>query len=129
MQNAVQVYWAQVRLALGQITTQTAFITSVDLPERGVTPGATCEVSAETAARRIAERSHRLSSQAEIDKFHKDQAARDRECRILTEKQKNNSILALTPELATQLGFLAPAVEQEKSRGARGAAKPTEAAV
>ena len=128
MQNAVQVYWSQVKLARQQISTPTAFITSLDVPEKGVTPDAVCEVSAEMAARRMAERTHRLSSKAEIDQFHKDQAARYRECRILTEKQKNNSTLALTPELAAQLGFMAPAVvEQDKSKG-RGTAKPAEAA-
>lgn len=128
MQNSVQVYWAQVKQARTLISTPTAFITSLDVPEKGVTPGAVCEASAETAARRMAERTHRLSSEAEIKAFHREQAARDRECRILTEKQKNNSTLALTPELAAQLGFLAPAVEHEKPKGARAAAQPAEAA-
>jgi hypothetical protein len=127
MQNVVQVYWGQVKQARTLIDTPTAFITSLDLPERGVTPGAICEATAETAARRIAERSHRLSTKAEIEKFHKEQASRDRECRILTEKQKNNSTLALTPELAAQLGFLQPAGEHNKSKGSRAAAEPAEA--
>jgi hypothetical protein len=132
MENSVTVYWHRVAQMRTQISTSTAFITSVDLPEKGINPGAVCEATAEFAARRLAERTHRLSTPQEIEAFHTDQSARDRACRIQTEKQKERSVLALTPELAIQLGIVAPAAassQETPHRSARNAARPVEATV
>jgi hypothetical protein len=106
--NSVTAYWQRVAAMRPDIKGRTAFITSVDVPERGVTPDSVSEVLAEGAARRLAERTHRLSTPEEIQRFHTEQAARDMQCRLLTEKQKERSVLALTPELAAQLGMIAP---------------------
>jgi hypothetical protein len=103
--NTVQTYWLRVAAERANIKAPTVFITSLDNPERGVNPGAVCEVHKETAARRLAERTHRLASQAEIKTFHDEQAARDRELRIQNEK-RTQSPLALTTELAEHLGIL-----------------------
>jgi hypothetical protein len=114
--NTPQAYWQRVAQERAAIATPTAFITSVDMPERGVNAGAVCEVSRENAARRLAERSHRLSTANEIETFHREQAARDRECRLQTEKQKERSVLALTPELAQQIGILMPAAAEHAGK-------------
>jgi len=120
--NTVQLYWVRVQEMRSHIKGPTAFITSQDLPEKGINAGAICEVDAETAARRLAERTHRLATAAEIEQFHRDQAARVHECRVQTEQQKERSVLALTPELAAQIGMLAPAATSPEhlSKSARG---------
>lgn len=125
MSNAVQTYWQRVGIERAAIKSSTVFITSLDNPERGVNPGAVCEVTREYGARRLAERTHRLASPAEIRTFHEEQAVRDRDCRIATERQKERSVLALTPELAERIGMLSPhiAAQADGSKRTEATAK------
>jgi len=91
------------------------FITSLDNPDKGSTPGSVVDAFVDHAARRIVSGTHRKSTPEEIERFRAEQAARDRECRVIEERQKEKSVLALTPELAQQLGMVQVRNETAKS--------------
>ena len=95
------------------------FITSVENYEKGVTGGAVCEANPDHAARRIVAGTHRVSHAEEIASWKSDQQARERECRLLEEKQKEKSVLALTPEMAQAIGLLGTQADNKSQSKAR----------
>lgn len=92
------------------------YITSLDLPERGITGDVTVSAQVEVAARCIASRTHRRAIPSEIDQFHSDQLDRASACFAETLRNSSNKVVTLTPSMARDLGFVPaePIVEAGK---------------
>lgn len=90
------------------------FITSIEDELKGMHGGMVSEASTDIAARCLANKTHRLSTEAEGQAFLKASEERAMQYRIIEEKKKNTSILQLSPELATQLGMAAAADTKKK---------------
>jgi hypothetical protein len=96
-----------VRTAQGQIFAPAVYITSLDDPLKGQVGGAVCSADRETAARRIVERSHRLSTDEEIAQFYAAMNQRNHDCaEIETRKklEKGGLITVLHPDAAQRYG-------------------------
>ena len=91
------------------------FVTSIENDSRGIDGGVVVETDREITARLLAERTHRLSTTAEIEKFHSDsQAAHDS---ILADEYNKKQQYAMPPEMKILMDALL------KSQGSTGARK------
>jgi hypothetical protein len=100
----VQTYWNAVKAERAKIAEPVVFITSIanrfDHTSHG---GMVSEASADHAARRIVEGSHRFSTAEEIETFKTEQSAREAACLIEEEKRKEKTVLKFSAEQFTQM--------------------------
>jgi hypothetical protein len=113
---------AQLRDELPQVSS--LFITSTDIQEDGGRPGVVCEARRELACKRIAARTHRLSTPEEIEQFHIDQLARQKHYQEIEMRNKQQSIVVMSPETAAMMASAftsaqAPAVGGEQRAPSR----------
>lgn len=104
-------YWDRVAMARTTITSPLdgeVFITAVWSGAGNPVCGATHEV----AARRIAEGTHRQSTEEEIKHFRTEQANREQECRTMEAANNDRSALA---ELTKALAGRVPELKKERS--------------
>lgn len=126
MTSKVQGFYRRVNEAVADLTSndpsiRSCFVTSLDHPEHGVSAGAVCEATIPVAARLIANRTHRASTEAEVDKFHADQAERAKELAYLTAKNKTQSVMVVSAEqLNAYSGVAADAVAAVPLKAAAG---------
>jgi len=130
MTQNITAYYAEIQKHRGILAPQANetsdgrrfhHIVSTEDPMRGMIAGGVCEVTTEVAARCMANKSHRLAEPAEVERFHAEQAKRADECLAITQKNKEKSVLVVSPELAAHLGMGAPASAKEIKRGVTNA--------
>ena len=101
------------------------FITSLNLPLRGFTPGSVCDMTTEMAARRIVDATHRIATPKEVAEFKTDQDLRmhaahtqDRELAAANGRASTQppQPILITPETLAQMGY-APVKTKAAEKG------------
>jgi len=95
----IKLYWAERRKLETQLETIT-YLCSLEDPSRGLTGGRVCSADRETAARCLTEKTHRIASEGEIQKFHEDLEARNAICKSMTAQAQNKQTLTIDESLA-----------------------------
>lgn len=97
------------------------YITSLADAITGTVEGAVCESNIQNAAERIIGRTHRVSTQEEIERFHQDLTARGDALARTELRNKPNAPIFISQEQAQQAGIImhppppAPAKVREKT--------------
>ena len=137
-QTLAELYWSAVGATAHQLRTgllenasdktrveDSVFITSLDLPLKGFTPGSVCDMTTEMAARRIVDATHRLALPEEIAGFKAGQDSRLRMTQVQDRElaAANGRATAqppqpvfITPETLAQMGY-APVKAKTAEKG------------
>jgi hypothetical protein len=107
---SVHEYWQTVRKIASDLP-EAVYLTSLDSRTRGTQAGAVCLCSREIAARRIAEGTHRVATEAEVEQYKAHLEAERR--RIVEEDYRRKQQFALPSELAE----LVRAAVEPRARG------------
>jgi hypothetical protein len=124
-QNAAQLFWSrvnQVANGLMEKGEKVIYITSEEDFLHGITGGAIFEANAKNAAERMVEKTHRLSTPEEIERFKSQKRQREMQCAVITDRQKQTTMLKQSPEQNQALADAVTAgvvagLEQKRNKG------------
>jgi len=103
----IQKYWRDVIATAEELPNEKVFyLTSLNNADKGTTAGRVCDMTnRKEVARRIVEATHRLSTPAEIERFHADQKRQTEELAEIELKRKQQ--FAMPQELQTLVAMAA----------------------